>query len=225
MTIALPVASPPTIPVYIGAPNSKRRCSTAAFAERLRRAADEVRGTDPIGSILLDRAAWKLTRCAHAGRSGASWRCEAGYCPRCARRKAIRYRKRLERRMRARVRNGAAAQGFALLTLTVAAAEARQGLRVLQRARARFVRRRPVRALLAGGEGHVQIEPARGAEADAWNVHLHAIVELRCRFRDVDTSALQSSWTQVLGSLGAQGSLDLRQCRSLTAELLRDEAP
>ena len=224
MTIASLVAPTPTIPVYIGAPNSKRRCFTVAFAERLRRAAEEVRGADPIGSILLDTAAWKLSRCARAGRSGSSWRCEAAYCPRCARRKAIRYRRRLERRMRTRVRNGAAAHGFALLTLTVAAAEARQGLRVLQRARARFVRRRPVRALLAGGEGHVQIEPARGAEADAWNVHLHAIVELRCRFRDVDTSALQSLWTQVLGSLGAQGSLHLRQCRNLTAELLCDEA-
>jgi hypothetical protein len=209
MTIALPVAPTPTIPVYIGAPNSKRRCFTVAFAERLRRAAEEVRGADSIGSILLYKAAWNLSRCARAGRSGSSWRCEAAYCPRCARRKAIRYRKRLERRMRARVRNGAAAHGFALITLTVAAAEARQGLRVLQRARARFVRRRPVRALLA----------------DAWNVHLHAIVELRRRFRDVDTSALQSLWTQVLGSLGAQGSLHLRQCRNLTVELLRDAAP
>jgi hypothetical protein len=47
---------------------------------------------------------------------------------------------------------------------------------------------------------------------------------LRCRFRDVDTSALQSMWTQVLGSLDAQGSLDLRQCRNLTAESLRDES-
>ena len=127
--------------------------------------------------------------------------------------------------MRGRARNGAAAHGFALLTLTVAAAEARQGLRALQRARARFVRRRPVRALLAGGEGHLHVEPASGAEADAWNVHLHAIVELRCRFRDVDTGALQSMWTQALASLGTQGSLDLRQCRNLTAESLRDETP
>ena len=225
MTIALTVAPTSTIPVYIGAPNGKRRCSTAAFAERLRRAADEVRGTDPIGSILLDRAAWNLSRCARAGRSGSSWRCEATYCPRCARRKAIRYRRRLERRMRARVRNGAAAHGFALLTLTVVAAGARQGFRVLQRARARFVRRRPVRAVLAGGEGQAHVEPARGDEMDVWNTHLHAIVELRRRFRDLDTSALSSTWAQILTKLGARGSLNLQQCENLTAESLRDQAP
>jgi hypothetical protein len=127
--------------------------------------------------------------------------------------------------MRSRVRNGAAAHGFALLTLTAVAADARQGFRVLQRARARFVRRRPVRAVLAGGEGQAHIEPARGAEVDTWNVHLHAIVELRCHFQDVDTGVLSFMWTQILTKLGARGSLHLQQCENLTAESLRDQAP
>jgi len=127
--------------------------------------------------------------------------------------------------MRARAGSGAARHGFALLTLTVAAADPIRGHRVLRQGRARFFREALARAVIAGGEGHIHVEPARGAEGDSWNVHLHAIVELKRRFRDVDTGALQSTWAQVLAPFGAHGSLDLRQRRNLTAGSLRDEAP
>jgi hypothetical protein len=127
--------------------------------------------------------------------------------------------------MRARAGSGAAPHGFALLTLTVAAADPIRGHRVLGQARARFFREALARDVIAGGEGHIHVEPARVGEVDAWNVHLHAIVELKRRLRDVDTGALQSAWTQVLALFGAHGSLNLRQCRNLTAGSLRDEAP
>ena len=205
-------------------PNDKRGCATAALAGKLRQVAELLRATDPLGALFMDTAASRLSLCARAGKMRTGWRCGAAYCPRCARRIAIWYRKRLERRMCARARSGAAPHGFALLTLTVAATHPIRGHRVLGQTRARFFRGTLARAVIAGGEGHVHVEPARGAAGDAWNVHLHAIVELKRRLRDVDTSALKSTWAQVLAPFGARGSLDLRQCRNLTAESLRDEA-
>ena len=109
--------------------------------------------------------------------------------------------------------------------MTMAAADPIRGHRVLGQGRARFFREAIARAVIAGGEAHVHVKSASGAEVDGWNVHLHAIVELKRRLADVDTSALQSMWAKVLAPFGAQGSLDLRQCRNLTAGSLRDEAP
>ena len=206
-------------------PNDKRGCSTAALAGRLRQVAESLRATDPLGTLFMDKAARRLSQCAHAGKMRTGWRCGAAYCPRCARRKAVQRRKHLVRRMRARAGSGAAPHGFALLTLTMAAADPIRGHRVLGQGRARFFREALARAVIAGGEAHVHPEPASRAEVDGWNVHLHAIVELKRRLRDVDTGALQSTWTQVLALFGAQGSLNLRQCCNLTAGSLRDEAP
>ena len=218
------LARSPSISDYMESPNDKCGCSTLALAERLRQVAEPLRATDPLGEF-MDRAARRLSQCARAGKMRTGWRCGATYCPRCARRKAVGYRKRLESRMHKRAGSGAAPYGFALLTLTVAAADPIGGHRVLCQARARFFRGTPVRAAVAGGESHVHVETASGAGGDSWNVHLHAIVELKRRLRDVDTGALQSTWAQVLALFGAQGSLDLRQRHNLTAEPLRDEAP
>jgi hypothetical protein len=215
----------PSISDLMESPNDKRECATAALAGRLRQVAEQMRATDPLGALFMDTAAARLARCAHAGKMRTGWRCGAAYCPRCARRIAISYRKRLERRMRARAHCGAAPHGFGLLTLTVAAADPIRGHRVLGQGRARFFREAPARAVIAGGESHIHAERASGAEGDSWNVHLHAIVELKRRFRDVDTGALQSTWAQVLAPFGAHGSLDLRQRHNLTAGSLRDEAP
>ena len=206
-------------------PNDKRGCATAALAGKLRQVAELLRATDPLGALFMDTAASRLSLCARAGKMRSGWRCGAAYCPRCARRKAVQRRKHLESRMRARARCGAARYGFALLTLTVAAADPIRGHRVLGQGRARFFREAPARAVIAGGEGHIHVKPASGAEGDSWNVHLHAIVALKRRFRDVDTGALQSTWAQVLAPFGAHGTLDLRQDRNLTAGSLRDEAP
>ena len=68
----------------------------------------------------------------------------------------------------------------------------------------------------------MQVEPARGAEADGWNVHLHAIVELARPLRSVDTGKLQAAWADVLAHFGATGSLDLRQESNLKSEFFRD---
>lgn len=220
--VRAPIA--PSIPDYMEGPNSTRRCKTAALAKRLQAVADELGETDRPGVFLLGRAAWRLAYCARAGRFRTGERCGTAYCPRCARQTAIHYRRRLADRMRDRVLAGLAPHGFALLTLTVAARDPLSGHRALQRARAVFVRRRIVRSVLVGGEGHVQVEPARGADADAWNVHLHAIVELRCSLRDVDTSVLAATWTGILACAGARGRFDLRQRRNLRAKSFLDEA-
>ena len=215
-------APAPSISDHIEAPNDKRRCATSALAERLRRVAEEVRNTDPAEAMLLDRLAWRLFRCARSGKLGTGWRCWASYCPRCSRQTAIKYRKRLERRMRSCVAPGAAPHGFALLTLTVAAPGPIHGHQILRDARARLCRGHLVRAVIAGGDGHVHVEPVRGADADGWNVHLHAIVELACPLRRVDTSELQIAWAGVLAHFGAKGSLDLRQQGNLKNEFFRD---
>ena len=212
----------PSISEPIEVLNDKRRCATLQFAERLRRIAEEVRNTDPLGAMLLDRMAWRLFQCARAGKLGTGWRCWASYCPRCSRQTAIKYRKRLEKRMRSRVISGGAPNGFALLTLTVAALSPIRGHRVLRDARARLFRGHFVQAVIAGGDGHVHVDPARGADADGWNVHLHAIVELARPLCSVDTSELQTAWVAVLAHFAAKGSLDLRQESNLKNEFFRN---
>ena len=222
MTNLAQAAHAPSISDYIEALNDKRRCATSKLADRLRRVAEEVRDTDRPGAILLDRMAWRLFQCARAGKLRTGWRCWASYCPRCSRQTAIKYRKRVEGRMRRRVISGTAPHGFALLTLTVAAPDPSRGHQVLRDARARLFRGHLVRAAIAGGDGHVHVEPARGAEADAWNVHLHAIVELARPLRSVVTSDLQTAWAAVLAHFGAKGSLDLRQESNLKNEFFRN---
>lgn len=212
----------PSISDHIEALNDKRRCATLKFAELLRRVAEVVRNTDPPGAMLLARMAWRLFQCARAGKLGTGWRCWASYCPRCSRQTAIKYRRRLERWMHTRVASGAAPHGFAMLTLTVASPSPIRGHQLLRDARTRLFRRHLVRATIAGGDGHVHVEPARGAEADVWNVHLHAIIELACPLRSVDTGKLQMAWADVLAHFGAKGSLDLRQESNLKSESFRD---
>ena len=216
------VALAPSIPDHIEEPNHRHRCATSALAGRLRRIAEELRATEPAESMLLDRLAWRLFRCARAGKGRTGWRCGASYCPRCSRQTAIKYRRRLERRMRSRVASGAAPYGFALLTLTVARADPVRGHQVLRDARARFCRGCLVCAAIAGGEGHLDMKPVGGAGSDTWNVHLHAIVELRRPRRRVDTGRLRAAWTDALAAFGAGGSLDLRQHDNLKAEFFRD---
>jgi hypothetical protein len=218
-------AHAPSIPDHIEEPNNRRRCATSALAERLRRIADELRMPDPWGALTLERFAWRLSRCARAGRAGrggTGWRCGATYCPRCSRQTAIKYRKRLQRRMRSRVASGAAPYGFAMLTLTAAASSPTCGFKILRDARVLFCRKRPVCAVAAGGEGHVEVEPAIGGDAGMWNVHLHAIVELRHPLRTIDTNHLEGVWTEVLARFGTTGRLVLKQAGNLKAESFKD---
>jgi hypothetical protein len=210
----------PTIPVYIEQPNGKRAPSTGALARHLRDSADRLSESDRATAMPMVRAAWRLTRCAAAGKSRTGWRCGAPYCPRCSRRRAINYRRRLERRMRRRSRSGVAPHGLALLTLSIAAADPVQGYRRLTAARAQLFRHRLPRAFFTGGEGHIHVDPAATDEADVWNAHLHAIVSLRVPFASLDTDALRAQWASVLARIGSRGSLDLRRQQNLTAEHL-----
>lgn len=205
-------------------PNSNDTCATSELAESIRHVAQEARASDGEGAMLVDRAARRLTRCAHAGKLGTGWRCGNAACPRCACQRASQYQKRLALRMHECVDAGTASHGFALLTLTLAASDPVSGYHMLQRARSDFFRGVLVRAAIAGGESHIQIEPASGGEATTWNAHLHAIVELKQRFHEVDIAALQSTWAQVLNRLSARGSLDLRQDSNLTAASLRSRS-
>jgi hypothetical protein len=215
-------ARAPTIPDCIEQPNDKRGCATSTLANRLRQVADGVRKADPLGATVLDQCAWRLSQCARAGKLRTGWRCGGAYCPRCSRQTAIKYRKRLVWRMRNRVASGTAPHGFALLTLTVGAHDPGHGRSVLCNARTRFFRGALVRTIISGGEGHVDVEPARGADADVWNVHLHAIVELARPLRNVDSGELEAAWSAVLAHFGAKGSLELEQQSNLKGEFFRD---
>jgi hypothetical protein len=125
--------------------------------------------------------------------------------------------------MRGRARTGAAPFGFALLTLTVSSARPVDGFHLLKRSRTEFGRRRAVGRAIVGGKGQVHADPACGAQAaDAWNIHIHAIVELRCPFNSVDTSELGMAWVKILAASGARGSFDLRQEDNLKAEYFLD---
>jgi hypothetical protein len=222
MTNTALAALAPSIPDHIEEPNHRRRCATSALAGRLRRIAEEMRTAEPGDSILLDRLAWRLFRCAQAGKSRTGWRCGASYCPRCSRQTAIKYRKRLQRRMRSRAVSGAAPHGFAMLTLTVAGPNPVRGYQILRDARARFCRERLACAAIAGGEGHVDVKPVHGAESDAWNAHLHALVELKYPRGLVDTGALRVAWAETLARFGARGSFDLRQYANLKPGFFRN---
>ncbi len=68
----------------------------------------------------------------------------------------------------------------------------------------------------------MHVEPVRAADADGWNVHMHAIVELARPLRNVDITDLQAAWADALARLGAQGSLDLRQDSNLKNEFFRN---
>ncbi len=167
-----------TISDQIEQPNGKRSTITAVLACRLSVIAAALGDGDGWARQIVGRAACRLSACAVGERRRDGTRCGAAYCPRCARQRAAAYRRRLDSRLYERARRGAP-YGFGLLTLTIAGNSPGTGRTALGRAFARFLRRPGVRELMAGGEAHVQIEPARGSDGDRWNVHLHAVVELR----------------------------------------------
>jgi hypothetical protein len=171
-------ATNPSISDPLEQPNSISQCVTASLARRLLALAETVSPDQAWERQTIGHAGWRLSRCADAGKRQTGWRCGASYCPRCARQRARTYGKRLSVRLRERSVEPASRHGFALLTVTVAAYSPTDGYLALRRTWQRFARRKVVRAVLAGGEGHIQAEPARGAQGERWNVHLHAIVEL-----------------------------------------------
>jgi hypothetical protein len=159
-------------------PNRIRGSVTAALAARL---FDLASGIPANGSWVRQsvfRLAHRLSRCADAGLFRTGWRCGASMCPRCARQRAIRNRKRLSLRLGERARAGLAEHGYALLTVSVAASTLESGYRLLLTSWRAYLRTALVNRSVRGGEAHVHTRPARGAEGERWNLHVHAIVEL-----------------------------------------------
>jgi hypothetical protein len=147
----------------------------------------------------MARAASMLERCAE--REG--WRCGLVICPRCQRRAAVRYRRRLEARLRS---PGAS---FALLTATVAGDDLRLCERTLVRALSALRRRRAWQRAVVGGEQHLQAEPCRPGSARRWNVHVHAVLERRPG-AGLAKTALADVWASLIAPSGLPGRLDLR---------------
>lgn len=204
---------PSTISDLLEEPNNTSPCKTVALARRFQRLADE----HPEESVAYQarKAALRLSRCARAGRVRGPWRCGAVFCARCSAQVAKRYLRRLTQRMRDIHRTGRARDGFALLTFTVAADSLAAGVQTLSKARAAFFRKRLITDSIAGGEGHVQVEPARGAGARRWNCHAHALIQLARPLADIDLAGLRAAWRETLHTFGAQGSVDLRQQENL----------
>jgi hypothetical protein len=209
----------PSISGCIEQKNDRRPIATRRVAARFRQVAVELDGKAPALARMFEQTAWRLVRCAQAGKTRGPFRCGNNFCPRCARQRALGLHKRLAARLYERAGSGAAPHGFALLTIGVAASNARRGVLLFKSAWTAFFRRRPFRQAIAGAEAHIQAEPARGDDTgQRWNIHAHAIVELNCAMADVDLTGLQATWAEVLERLGGRGSLDLQQRRNLRPE-------
>jgi hypothetical protein len=209
----------PSISGCIEQKDDKRPIATRGVAARFRQVAAELDQTAPALARRFDETAWRLVRCAQAGKTRGPFRCGNNFCPRCARQRAIGYHKRVAAKLYERAGSGAAPHGFALLTISVAATNARRGAILFKAACNAFFRRRLFQRVITGGDAHIQAEPARGDDSgQRWNIHAHVIVELNCAMADVDVSGLQTIWADVLNGLGSRGSLDLRQDKNLRLE-------
>lgn len=183
-----------TFPGYRGSHSS----STLGLAALLRAKAATV--SDPACRYRLSRAATRLERCAKSSAERWGWRCGQPICPRCECRKAIHYRERLEGRLR---KPGTV---FKHVTATVAAADPWQGQAHLRAAFGELKRRVVWTAAVAGGEAHLQVKPSEPGSVRAFNVHFHAVVELRPG-RALDAVRLSDQWCLLLARRGAAGSL------------------
>ena len=181
------------------------RCPrTAAFAKDLERRASRERGVDPDRARFFLKIAADLRVCAESGsRCGRS-----SYCPRCAGRAARRNRRRLEQRMLA-----ARPDRLFFLTATVACDSASYGHRTLATSLRKLRRRQVWRRSVAGSEEHLQAKPCRAGSARRWNVHIHAVVELRAG-ATLDHQALDEAWRELLGHHGLPGRIDVRPIRN-----------
>jgi len=185
-----------TSPGYRGSLDS----STLTLAADLKARAAAEPVTDLARSHRLGRAAAQLERCAQASSERWGWRCGLAICPRCECRKAIRYRERLEARLRK------PASIFKHVTATVAADDLDRGVGVLRASFAEMKRRVAWKGAVAGGEAHLQVKASRPGSARAFNVHFHAVVELRPGSA-LDAGVLREVWSAILAKRAAVGNL------------------
>jgi hypothetical protein len=219
MTAKSNVNVPSTIPDHIEQQNDKRPTATRVVAARFRQVAVELDPAAPALAHQFGEVAWRLVRCAQSGRNRGAHRCGHNFCPRCARQRAIGDNKELTKRLYERSDAGLAPHGFAMLTLSMVAANARTGVRQFKTAWQKFFRRRPFRRAFTAGELHLQPQTARGdASGQNWNIHAHALVELACSLVEVGLTDLQTAWAEIIGGHGRSGSLDLRQDDNLKLE-------
>src|SRR5262249_45104253 len=132
----------------------KEAKATTALAVHLEKLADADDAARPDRARLFRGLAKRLRRCS-VGRMADGYRCGLGICPRCAVKKAKRYRKRLEKRFRTN-------PGMRLwhVTATVACDDPMKGYFVLTKCLRHLRRRKKWRAAVLGGEQNVQPEPS-----------------------------------------------------------------
>jgi hypothetical protein len=183
-----------TSPDYRGSVKSRTLALAVALRARAEDDADQARASR------FRAAASKLEACATSGARRWGWRCGVAICPRCECRKAIRYRERLEDRLRRPY------SIFKLVTATVATDDPWRGQAILRAAFGDLIRRRAWTAAVAGGEAHLQVKASRPGSARAFNIHFHAVVELRPG-GVLDTVRLNDQWSLLLARRGAVGSL------------------
>lgn len=139
----------------------------------------------------------KLSECvSRCATDETGWRCDKVVCPRCARRKAIRNRRRVDKLLDE-------PSPAAFVTLNVGTDDLQAGLRILKDGYARLRRRRVWERAVRCGIAGVEVKVSDG-HADVWNVHLHALVLLRAPLES--PSWLDELWEAVLEKLGAYGS-------------------
>lgn len=200
----------PSTPGYRGPLNSKTvrllNSSTATVAADFQARAAADLGANPERSRRFASLAEKLLLCARSSAEHWGWRCGLAVCPRCECRKAIRYRERMEARLRK------PETAFAFVTATLATDDLHVGARVLTRAFAELKRRAAWTQAVAGGESHLHVKPSGRGTVRAFNLHVHAVVELKAH-RSIDSTILQAHWVALLAKSGAVGSLDVKPIR------------
>lgn len=165
---------------------------TRKMARRLDRLAEHA--SNPESADWYRRFAERMERCA-TNQDG--WRCGAVLCPRCSRRTAIRYRKRVENLLDE-------PNAAAMVTLTVGTDELGAGLRTLKQAYAALRRRSAWKRTVCRGIAGIEAKPGE-EHADLWNVHLHAVVLLWAPASD-GSAWLGDLWTTVLEKFRVYGS-------------------
>jgi hypothetical protein len=197
-----PGTARPSFSAYPGIQSDSRAVDTKTW-----QLADRV---DALARMYPAFAPWlaMLTRRLR-GCVSAQWapRCGLAICPRCQAHVARRNAVKLERRLVAL--DADQRRRLRFVRLSVAADHPKRGLRHLRAATQVLRRRTAWTQAVVGGELHIDLAPA--VSGSGWNVHLHAIVELRA---GADLSALPGVWCEILTSLGVGGSVNVKSVRS-----------
>lgn len=171
----------------------------------------------------IEQVGLRMLRC---GTDRNGFRCSHSTCPRCS----VRTAKKNYARLAATIAALPRGTKLAHLTLTTGADSIPSGHKTLFGAFSRWRRAKACSPML-GGYVHGEVLPASGGSR-AWNVHLHAVVEVKGA---IELAALAAAWRRVLARDDVPGSVtwtnvtrrtveDRRGGRFLAARVLRDQA-